>query len=608
MNQKSLNLLVVGDQVQSRRVHDLLFDLGHNCQIVTNGDEAFELVRGGPALHLLVTELSLPGRDGLSLVTELRKRWTKKQAAAVVITAFPGLAANAERLASTLGIEAVLLSKASALEISSTLEKALKGKDDKVALAPMSPDAFNRAPSLQTSNLSRHVAAVHAAIHFDLKLPREKALEKLVADAAEIFEMTGALVRLGPEFQDAAALYLRRLPGAPSPADAAWDFVAPLSAGGLSKLLAVSDTRASVTLKSQDLVKSGFVGAFASAPIVGEDGKSFGFLCLFDSGARLLSFEERDSLEALGKRLGREIGANAIIDEMRQNMAEQGQLAARQKFAVALLRNVLQALHLGVLLHGGDGKSLFTNKRLAEITGWDLDRLRGMDARAFHRDFKDLLEEPNAYEACAENLTRHSASVDLVVETRHPRRQVLRWTALPVEGPEGAFHMNLWEDITSEVDLQAQRAGAVTQDALTELLNRSGGEKELAREVKRSRRFKRHYTLMRIRLNGLAELNRSQGFTTADAVLQAAGVCLRRCLRLPDRAASWGGGDFMVLLPETNLAEGGIVAERIRAEFAKLGAGFSPGVSVGLACSDEFDGSAQCLAAADARMEAMRPR
>jgi hypothetical protein len=159
---------------------------------------------------------------------------------------------------------------------------------------------------------------------------------------------------------------------------------------------------------------------------------------------------------------------------------------------------VLQSLHLGVLLHDSEGKVVFANARLAEMWGMDEKTLAKLSPGRFHERISGLFARPEGYLAGLPDLDAGPFEAEQMLEPQRPRRQVLRWTALPIRTDDGLLQLQLWEEITAEVDLQAQRAGLVAMDALTELLNRRGAEEELLRETARAKRNKRPYTLLRI--------------------------------------------------------------------------------------------------------------
>lgn len=603
MSKWSLNILVVqSDPVQARRVHQLLLDLGHESEVLGSGNVAYERIKTGPPVDLLVTELSLPGRDGLTLVAELRKRFSMKQAAAVVITSSPGLVPQAQRLVHSLGIEAVLLTRSPAVETLAALKKALEGKGRDTKLVPHSPDLLHKAaPAVAAS--PRRVASIHLA----MDLPQDEALERMVQEVAECFGMTGALLSLLPDYHSVLALHWRskdlKLPPM-APAD--WDFMAPRSDAGVLKPLMVADARNSFTLKSQPIIKAGALGSFASLPLATSEGKPVGFLSVFDLKARSLNTEEHDLLAALAKRAGREIAANAMLHDMRNELAAQWQLAMDRESLMGMLRGVLEALHLGVLLQDPQGKTLLANSRLADLMGQDPAWLKRLDDQGFYEAFLALLDVPEGYAAAAPSPGRAPLSLERVLETKRPRRQVLRWTALPIHTEEGDLQLQLWEEITAEVDLQAQRAGLVTLDPLTELLNRRGAEEELQRETARAKRNKRPYSLLRIYVHELKAINQKHGYADGDLMLQAVGVCLRKSLRLPDRPCRWSGSHFFVILPETPHGDGLLVAARIRDAVAALDLGFAIAVSIGVSNSAAHHSASACLAVAEVKLEVAR--
>jgi len=57
---------------------------------------------------------------------------------------------------------------------------------------------------------------------------------------------------------------------------------------------------------------------------------------------------------------------------------------------------------------------------------------------------------------------------------------------------------------------------------------------------------------------------------TGDRVLKSVSRILRRNLRRQDNAGRWGGEEFLIVQPETNLRGAALSAERIRNEIEKI--------------------------------------
>ncbi|HET8571330.1 MAG TPA: GGDEF domain-containing protein [Candidatus Limnocylindria bacterium] len=146
-------------------------------------------------------------------------------------------------------------------------------------------------------------------------------------------------------------------------------------------------------------------------------------------------------------------------------------------------------------------------------------------------------------------------------------------------------------------------------DPLTGLFNRSQIYTTLEQEVRRTRRSARGFCLLMIDLDGLKAVNDQLGHHRGDQVLRALGTVIRRSIRTVDTAYRYGGDEFLVLLPETDIAGAFVVAEKIRAGAEELGDALAGGpgtetsVSIGLVSHPE-DGLAadELVIAADRAM------
>jgi diguanylate cyclase (GGDEF)-like protein len=98
----------------------------------------------------------------------------------------------------------------------------------------------------------------------------------------------------------------------------------------------------------------------------------------------------------------------------------------------------------------------------------------------------------------------------------------------------------------------------------------------------------------------MKEINDRAGHGCGDVVLQSVAGVVQETVRGHDSVARMGGDEFCVLLPETELAEAQVVAERLRAEVEELviryrGATLQVSASVGVASSDQCELTWQSL-------------
>jgi len=142
-------------------------------------------------------------------------------------------------------------------------------------------------------------------------------------------------------------------------------------------------------------------------------------------------------------------------------------------------------------------------------------------------------------------------------------------------------------------------------DPLTGLFNRSQLFVTLEQEVSRTRRSDRGFCVLMVDLDGLKAVNDTGGHLRGDQVLRGLGSVISGSIRTVDSAYRFGGDEFVVLLPETDIVGAFVVAEKIRlgAEDLEMSVGSQTSVSIGLVSHPE-DGlnAEELMLAADRAM------
>ncbi len=103
------------------------------------------------------------------------------------------------------------------------------------------------------------------------------------------------------------------------------------------------------------------------------------------------------------------------------------------------------------------------------------------------------------------------------------------------------------------------------KDELTGLYNYRAFRKELDREVSRSLRYGKKFSLVMFDVDYFKNYNDNNGHDMGNVVLHTVGTILRKATRKTDFPARFGGEEFIVILPETGKGGAFVFAERIRA-------------------------------------------
>ncbi|WP_286717318.1 GGDEF domain-containing protein [Thalassolituus sp. UBA2009] len=118
-----------------------------------------------------------------------------------------------------------------------------------------------------------------------------------------------------------------------------------------------------------------------------------------------------------------------------------------------------------------------------------------------------------------------------------------------------------------EQELEAARREAeylAGTDALTRLNNRRAFFKLGEQVLKEALRFNRPTSIIMFDLDHFKQINDTWGHSAGDAVLQRVATLAEATVRNADILARIGGEEFAILLPQTDMPQARILAERIR--------------------------------------------
>jgi len=148
----------------------------------------------------------------------------------------------------------------------------------------------------------------------------------------------------------------------------------------------------------------------------------------------------------------------------------------------------------------------------------------------------------------------HEGATDFIVKPIRPPELQLR-----IERAQRARRLELERD---GLVRELQRL-AITDD-LTGLFNARHFSERLRGEIDRGRRYGRSLSLVMMDIDRFKEINDRCGHAEGDRALAEFGRVLADCIRRTDSAFRYGGEEFTILLPETDLEAAVAVADKIR--------------------------------------------
>lgn len=149
--------------------------------------------------------------------------------------------------------------------------------------------------------------------------------------------------------------------------------------------------------------------------------------------------------------------------------------------------------------------------------------------------------------------------------------------------------------VLSNIRAQQKIQQLADQDELTGMGNKRSMRKRLAAEVERSRVYKVPLSVLMFDVDDFKQINDTYGHPMGDVVLSELCGAIKETLRPTDHLARFGGDEFTIVLPHTDLKGGRATAERILERTRKLrlmaddGRMITATISIGLATFLESD-------------------
>lgn len=143
------------------------------------------------------------------------------------------------------------------------------------------------------------------------------------------------------------------------------------------------------------------------------------------------------------------------------------------------------------------------------------------------------------------------------------------WTEMTVSGiydKDNRFvgMLGVSRDITERLQMEEQIRRLSETDRLTQLNNRSKLDEVLKQEMERVDRGQSVCSVILMDLDNFKIINDTRGHLMGDEVLKGIARIIRENVRQIDTVGRWGGEEFMVIMPLTDINGGKHLAEKLR--------------------------------------------
>lgn len=335
-----------------------------------------------------------------------------------------------------------------------------------------------------------------------------------------------------------------------------------------TQLLMVEDLNTQSELHHARIWLDAGIQFYAGMPLLCEGGTVIGALCVMDSQPSTLTAEQQTVMAVLSRQVSRLLQTRRHALAM-EHMAQERE---REKKIIDL---ILDHVPISIYMKDRAGRLCYYNKALADRFNIDLDAWLGKsNYDLWPREVADALQAKDELVFTTGKTNVNFVSVpEPNGNASHFKTYETLCISLDGQPMLAGSAIDLTEQIQREAELQRTRdelqdanqklSSLALTDALTGLWNRRAFNARLETDMMAAQRSKRPLTLLLLDVDHFKSVNDRFGHPYGDLVLKEVAAVLTRAKRAEDIACRFGGEEFAVLLPDTDVHAARHLAERI---------------------------------------------
>ncbi len=251
---------------------------------------------------------------------------------------------------------------------------------------------------------------------------------------------------------------------------------------------------------------------------------------------------------------GRYAGIGSVIDITDiENAQEQ----------IKLLSQVVEQTEDLIRITNQEGLITYANPAFYEFTGFEVDEVVGhssniLKSNKLNADFyEQMWATINSEKSFKATFVNRKKNQEIFYEQQ---------TITPILNAEQAvqYFVATGKDITERVLAEQENQVLARTDKLTGAANRHKGDEFLEESMLQAQRYNQPLSVVLFDIDFFKAVNDEYGHQIGDDVLVALSVLVKQKVRQADLFVRWGGEEFLLIAPQTNLDHVEKLAEKIR--------------------------------------------
>lgn len=269
----------------------------------------------------------------------------------------------------------------------------------------------------------------------------------------------------------------------------------------------------------------------------------------------------------LGKLTRNEDGQPIKMVGTVQDITERKQVEQILEESECRFRTILDVAVDGVLLADAQThKFIHANRAICEMLGYQPNELYQLGVEDIH-PAADLPKVHKQFDRQMKGEIR--VAQNLPVKRKDGSIFFADVSSAPMTLAGQTIMVGFFHDVTERKQAEEEIHLLATTDTLTGIANRRAFNTQLLQEIERAKRYGTPLSLVMYDIDYFKRVNDTFGHGAGDAVLQTLTSIVKANVRSVDIVARWGGEEFMILMPQSDVEAAAEAAEKLRQKVAQ---------------------------------------
>ncbi len=230
-------------------------------------------------------------------------------------------------------------------------------------------------------------------------------------------------------------------------------------------------------------------------------------------------------------------------------------------------RTIAQTAVDAIILADSNGKIVFWNESSQNIFGYAEDEILGKPLTVLMPEQYREAHQQGIERLKATSKSKYIGRVNEMQGLRKDGHNFPIELAVSMWNVKGeTFYSGIVRNITRRKQLEKELERLATTDKLTQAFNRTKFYEVIKKEMERAKRYFHPLSIVMFDIDHFKKINDTFGHAVGDSVLRTLTKIVRKNLRETDYLVRWGGEEFILIAPDTDLEKAIVLVERIRKE------------------------------------------